>query len=60
MKLEIDINEKQAILLGEFLKAVQHGDIAQVIADQNDALDVVVAVERLVMALPKPSPQGEV
>ena len=51
MKLEIDITEKQAQLLSEFLNAVTHTEIAEKIPDRNDALDVVVAVERVANAL---------
>lgn len=51
MKLEIDITEKQAQLLAEFLNAVTHTEIAEKTPDRNDALDVVVAVERVANAL---------
>ena len=51
MKIDIDINETQAKLLAEFFGAVSYDDIAKVINDRNDALDVIVAVERLKNAL---------
>ena len=53
VKLDIDINEKQAALLAEFVNAVSHDDIAKIITDKNDALDVVVALERLNKSLPQ-------